>query len=154
MEPVVPNGPKLVGVDLNGNEVFQTIRFPSNVALPTTYLNDVRFDLRKGGAGVAYITDSSDKGPNGIIVVNLASGQSRRLLNDHPSTKAEPNFVPTVEGKPLMQRKPGQPPQPLKMGSDGIAISADGDKLFYCPLASHHLYSVSTSALLDEQLTP
>src|SRR4051812_16273295 len=38
--PAVPGGPKLVGVDLKTNQVFKTIAFPSDIALPTTYLND------------------------------------------------------------------------------------------------------------------
>src|SRR4051812_12792780 len=76
--PIIPGGAKLVGVDLASNKVFKTITFPPEVALKTTYLNDVRFDLRKGKAGVAYITDSSGQGPNGILVVDLATGQSRR----------------------------------------------------------------------------
>lgn len=152
-EPVVPGGPKLVGIDLATNRVFQTIRFPPDVVLPTTYLNDIRFDLRKGEDGVAYITDSSDKGANGIIVVDLASGKSHRRLHDHPSTKPEPNFLPFVEGQPMMQRKAGQPPQHLTLGSDGIAIGSDGNRLFYCPLAARRLYSVDTDALLNESLT-
>lgn len=150
--PTSPGGPKLIGVDLKQNRIFQTILFPQNVALPTTYLNDIRFDLRRGKAGMAFITDSSDKGPNGIIVVDLASGRSWRKLNDHPSTKSVPNFLPTVEGQPLMNRPPNQPPSPIKLGSDGIAISADGKRLFYCPLASRRLYSVSVDALVNEQL--
>src|SRR5205085_5953124 len=62
--PILLGGAKLVGVDLKTNKVFKTIAFPESVALKTTYLNDVRFDLRRGKAGVAYITDSSLKGPN------------------------------------------------------------------------------------------
>lgn len=38
------------------------------------------------------------------------------------------------------------------MGSDGIAISATGERLYYCPLASRKLYSVSTEALIDRSL--
>ncbi|MDB5773595.1 MAG: gluconolactonase [Burkholderia sp.] len=34
------------------------------------------------------------------------------------------------------------------MGADGIAISADVARLFYCPLGSRRLYSVSTEALI------
>lgn len=150
--PTSPGGPKLIGVDLKQNRIVKKILFPQNVALPTTYLNDIRFDLRRGQAGMAFITDSSDKGPNGIIVVDLASGKSWRRLNDHPSTKAEPNFLPTVEGRPLLNRPPNKPPSPLKLGSDGIAISADGKRLFYCALASRRLYSVSVDALANEQL--
>ena len=97
--PTVPDGPKLMAVDLKTNRVWKTIAVPPNVALKTTYLNDIRFDLRRGTGGMAFITDSSDKGPNGIIVVDLASGQSWRRLHDHASTKAERNFVPIVEGK-------------------------------------------------------
>nr|WP_322710862.1 L-dopachrome tautomerase-related protein [Nostoc sp. ChiSLP03a]MDZ8212005.1 L-dopachrome tautomerase-related protein [Nostoc sp. ChiSLP03a] len=151
--PTSYGGPKLIGVDLKQNRIFQTILFPQEVALPTTYLNDVRFDLRRGKSGMAFITDSSDKGANGIIVVDLASGKSWRRLNDHPSTKAEPNFLPSVEGQPLMSRPANQPPNYIKLGSDGIAISADGKRLFYCPLASRKLYSVSVDALSNQQMT-
>lgn len=151
--PTSYGGPKLIGVDLNQNRIFKTILFPQNVALPTTYLNDVRFDLRRGKAGMAFITDSSDKGPNGIIVVDLDSGRSWRKINDHPSTKAVKDFLPSVEGQPIMNRPPNQPPTPIKLGTDGIAISADRKRLFYCPLAGRRLYSVSVDALANEQLS-
>ncbi|TCB98494.1 gluconolaconase [Micromonospora zingiberis] len=148
-EPTVPGGPKLVRIDLSTDTVAQVITFPPEVALPTSYLNDVRFDLRRGAAGLAYVTDSADGAPNGIIVVDLASGTSWRRLNDHPSTKAEPlaNFRPVVEGRPFLVRPPQGPPQPVGVGADGIAISADGSRLYYCALASRRWYSVATDAL-------
>lgn len=95
-QPTKTGGPKLVCVDLAGDTVRQTIVFPPDVALPTTYLNDVRFDLCRGSDGMAFITDSSDQGPNGIIVVDLGSGRAWRRLHDRPSTKAErpPQFRP------------------------------------------------------------
>lgn len=153
--PIVSKAaPKLVCVDLATNKTIKTIRFDtSDAVLPTTYLNDIRFDLRKGAEGVAYITDSSASGPNAIIVVDLASGQSRRVLNGHPSVSPEPLFTATVEGKDLKQRKPGEPPMHIRLGADGIAISADGSRLYYCPLAARRLYSVSTDALLNADLS-
>ncbi len=153
--PVVPGGAKLVGVDLTTNKVFKSIPVPADVALPTTYLNDVRFDLTRGKAGVAYVTDSSTDGPNAIIVIDLDSGACRRRLNDHPSTKADGNFLPLVEGRPLLQRKPGQAPKAMTFGADGIAISSDGKHLYYCPLSSRRLYRVPTAALLaDGEIDP
>ena len=151
--PTSPGGPKLVGVDLNTNRVTKKIIFPANVALPTTYLNDVRFDLQRGPEGMAFITDSSSSGPNGIIVVDLASGKSWRRLHDHPSTRPDPQFVPVTEGQILQMRIPGRPPARFEVGSDGIAISADGKTLYYCPLTSRHLYSVSVDALVDASKT-
>lgn len=146
---VKPNGGKLIAVDLSTNQITKKIIFPPEVALTTTYLNDVRFDLHRGAEGMAFITDSSSAGANGIIVVDLASGKSWRRLNDHPSTKPDPAFVPVVEGQILQMRIPRQPPQRFAVGADGIAISPDGKTLYYCPLTSRHLYSVSVDALAD-----
>jgi sugar lactone lactonase YvrE len=150
-----PGGPKLVCVDLESDEVSQTILLEPDAALPTSYLNDVRFDLRHGSAGVAYITDSSDSGPNGLIVVDLASGQAWRRLHDHPSTKALPpeEMVPAVEGRVFAERSADAAPKPVTMGADGIALSADGERLWYCPLISRRWYSVSTAALRDRGST-
>jgi sugar lactone lactonase YvrE len=149
-QPTQYGGPKLLCVDLTIDRVVKTILFPQDVAFPTSYLNDVRFDLRRGG-GIAYITDSAPGGPNGIVVVDLVSGEGWRRLHEHPSTKAESphHFLPVVEGQPLFERPPDGPPKPLRFGSDGIAISADGGRLYYCPLMSRRLYSVPTEVLAD-----
>jgi sugar lactone lactonase YvrE len=153
-QPTQQGGPKLVCVDLATDQVAQTILFDPEVALSTTYLNDIRFDLRHGDAGFAYITDSSDQGANGIIVVDLASGEAWRKLHDHPSTKAVPraDMVPMAEGRVFAERTAGEPAKQVTMGSDGIAISHDGERLWYCPLISRRWYSVSTAALRDRTL--
>jgi sugar lactone lactonase YvrE len=154
-QPTKYGGPKLVCIDLKTDQVSKKILFPQDVALPTTYLNDVRFDLRRGSEGMAFITDSAQSGPNGIIVVDLASGDSWRRLHDHPSTKAEElqTFLPIVEGRPFLEQQPdGSVKHGASMGSDGIAISADGARLYYCPLGSRNLYSVATDGLADRSL--
>lgn len=143
---------KLVAIDLRTDQVVRTIVIPPSVALDSTYLNDVRFDLRAGQEGVAYITDSSLTGPGGIIVVDLASGRSWRRLTGHPSTSADPGFTAIVEGEPLAQRSPGQAPRPFRVASDGIALSADGKTLYYSPLTSRHLYAVPTALLRDRRV--
>ena len=148
-------GPKLICVDLETNKVIKKILFSQAVALPTTYLNDIRFDLRRGDEGMAFITDSSQKGSNGIIVVDLASGESWRKLNDHQSTKPEglQTFLPFVEGRPFLeQQQDGTVKHGASMGADGIAISSDGSRLFYCPLGSRRLYSVATDTLSDRDI--
>ena len=145
----LPGAPKLVCVDLGTNRVQRVYHFPESVAHATTYLNDVRFDLTRGKRGYAFLTDSGAKGPNGIIVLDLASGQSWRRLNDAPSTKAEPGYVPVVEGQKLMMRTRYGHPEPAKLGSDGIAIVPSQDRLYFCPLTSPRLYSVPISMLID-----
>jgi len=148
--PNVPGGPKLVCMDLRTNTITRNISFPRSVVTPGTYLNDIRFDLRRGKAGMAFITDSGAKSPNGIILVDLATGRSSRRLGGHPSVKPVVNFRPVVEGQVLMERKHGLSPQSVKFASDGIAIGDDGRTLYYCPLASRKLYSVSIGAMADQ----
>lgn len=121
---------------------------------PESYLNDVRFDLRILTQGVAYITDSSDEGFNGIVVVDLDSGTSWRRLDGHNSTRATPRFVPSVSGMPIrLKRNETDTPGYITTGSDGLAISSDGLRLYYCPLASRRLYSVSTRILAAPSAT-
>jgi sugar lactone lactonase YvrE len=147
----VPGGAKLVAVDLATNKAVKTIVLSADTVLPTTYINDVRFDLRQGKAGIAYITDSSVSGPGGVIVVDLDSGESWRKLTGHPSTSPDPSFIPVVEGERLAVREKGKAPAPFNVASDGIAISPDGATLYFCALSSRHLFSVPTSLLLDRK---
>ncbi|MFL8937226.1 L-dopachrome tautomerase-related protein [Rossellomorea oryzaecorticis] len=150
-EPI-KGGAKLVAVDLKTNTIRRVYTFTEDVVLPTTYLNDVRFDFRVGKAGYAYITDSSSKGPGAIIVVDLESGNAFRRLNGANSTSPDPYFLPKVEGEILMNRNKDGSTSPFRLASDGIAISPDGKVLFYCPLSSRHLYSISTEALRDRTI--
>jgi sugar lactone lactonase YvrE len=149
MGPTSYGGPKLIAIDLNTDKEVKKIVFPQDVALKTSYLNDVRFDLRRGKEGMAFITDSSAQTP-AIIIVDLASGKAWRRLGNHPSTHPDPNFVPVIEGELFANVENGKAVARLKAGSDGIAISQDGKTLYYCPLSSRHLYSVSVDALADQ----
>lgn len=152
-KPPIQGGAKLVAVDLATNKVVKTIVFPADVILNTTYVNDVRFDLTKGAEGVAYLTDSSLTGPGGIIVLDLATGKAFRRLNGDPSTSADKDFVGVIDGQKFMNRPKDGKPSKIQIASDGIAISPDGETLYYSAVSGRHLYSVPTAALLDEKIS-
>jgi sugar lactone lactonase YvrE len=148
--PPIKGGAKLVAVDLGTNKVIKTIVFAAPALLPTSYVNDVRFDFRYGKEGIAYLTDSSANGPGGIIVADLASGEAWRKLTGDPSTGVDSSMIAITEGEALTTDGPGGKRMPLHIASDGIAISADGATLYYSPLSSRHLYSVPTALLRDK----
>lgn len=117
----------MICVDFNTNKVIKKILFPSSVGLPTIYLNNVRFDLSRDSEVLALITDSSQSGPNGIIVVDLKTDESWRQISNHPSTKAEDikNFRPILEGKSfVIVQNDGPLNHCANMGIDSSAISS------------------------------
>ncbi len=138
-EKILPGGPKLVRIDLATNRVTKVIHFDETVALQGTYLNDIRFspDGRTG-----YITDSGTRGA--IIVVDLQAGTAFRALDGDPSTQVEKDVTVTTDGRPL-RRPDGRQPA---FAADGIALSNDGETLFYQALTGRSLYSVPTASLV------
>ncbi len=139
---VVSGGAKLVKVNLKSETIDQIFRFDATVAPADSYLNDVRIDTEKQ---VAYLTDS---GAGALIVLDLKTGKSRRLLDDHPSTHSEGATL-IIEGKKWL-RPDGSKPQ---VHADGIALDANGGYLYYQALTSRSLYRIATSWLLDEGLS-
>jgi sugar lactone lactonase YvrE len=143
MEGVVSGGAKLVKIDLKTNKVIQDIVFPDSVAPKKSYLNDVRIDTRNG---FAFITDS---GIGGLVVVDLKSGQARRVLQNHPSTKAEPAVALVIEGVKLVDPKTGEP---VQVHSDGIAYDKAGGVIYYQALAGRTLYRIPVPDLENVNL--
>lgn len=137
--------PKLLAFSANGT-VLQKIVFPTSVVFADSYLNDVRFDLRpnvtSGGKGVAYLTDSSLEGRNGIVVVDSGTGQSWRHLNGVEQVRPDTGFKSSYNGQPFLPLYPdqiglgqGQYGQ-LRFGADGIAISQGESRTWHMELMS------------------
>ncbi|MGI8507699.1 MAG: SMP-30/gluconolactonase/LRE family protein [Gemmatimonadaceae bacterium] len=141
---LVQGGPKLVRIDLASNTVAQTIAFDETSAPQGTYLNDVRFSH---DGKQAYITDSGVRGA--IIVVDLQTGKARRTLDGHPSTQMEKDVVVKTDGKPLHQTDG----RPVAFSADGIAMSPDGQTLYWQALTGKTLYRIPTAALDNAQLS-
>jgi sugar lactone lactonase YvrE len=140
VDGLVPGGPKLVRIDLATDRVAQVIRFGQDVAIPGSYLNDVRFS--KDGKH-AFLTDAGQRGA--LVVVELASGKARRVLDGHPSTQPEKGVVVKTDGKPL--RYPDG--RPVLFAADSIALSSDGAWLYWKALTGTTLYRIRTAALTD-----
>lgn len=145
METVVPGQAKLVKVDLTKNKVIKTYRFDDTIVPSKAYLNDVRVDT---ATGHAFITES---GTGALIVLDLATGKARRLLDTHSSTKAEKGLPLIVDGIEVINPATGQAPQ---IHADGIALDREGGWLYYHALTGRTLYRIKTAHLIDPSLTP
>lgn len=139
----VPGGPKLVRIDLASNRVVQAIRFGQDVAIPGSYLNDVRFSP---DGRLAFLTDSGQRGA--LVVVDLASGAARRVLDGHPSTQPERGVTVETDGRTL--RYPDG--RDVRIAADSIALSGDGAWLYWKPLMGTTLYRIPSAVLATRGL--
>lgn len=137
---VLPGAAKLTRHDLATGD-RKTWFFDESVTPRAGYLNDVRVDTE---TRTAYMTDSGD---GALVVLDLDAGRARRLLDDHPSTGAEPIDI-TIEGTPW--KRGGQTPQ---VHADGIALSPDRRWIYYQALTGRTMYRVPTAALRDATLS-
>jgi sugar lactone lactonase YvrE len=137
MGAVVSHGPKVVRISLQENRVTRVYPLGSDVVKRESYLNDIRIDTKNN---VAYLTDS---GAGAIIVLDTESGEAHRVLDGDESTKPEDGVAIGVNGKPVVTAD-GKPP---RIAADSIALSHDGEYLYYKPLTGAAVYRVKTSAL-------
>ncbi len=133
-------GVKLVKIDLGTDKVVQVIAFDTVAAPQGSYLNDVRVSP---DGRTAYLTDSGQQGA--LLVVDVASGRTRRVLDGDPRTQPEPGVVPMADGHEL--RRPDR--RPPAFAADGIALDARGEWLYWQALVGRTLYRAPTSALLN-----
>lgn len=136
---------KLVLWDLNTNKMIDSIKIPNEIAsYRTSFLNDLVVDNKNG---FVYITDSgngagwSSPVVGGIVVYNMKTKTFRRVLDRHFSTQDFPGFRFEIVHRPVFKDRP------LKLGSDGIALSADRLTLYYCPVTGRNLYAIDTARL-------
>ncbi|UPL48768.1 major royal jelly family protein [Hymenobacter sublimis] len=139
----VPGGPKLVKIDPKTDKVMQNISIPESVASRKSYLNDVRVDTQNQ---YAYITES---GVGSLVVVDLKSGKSRKLLAQHPTMMADTTLNIKADGHELIDPSGNK----ARFNADGIALSQDLQYLYWKPLTSYKLYRIKTEALRNPALS-
>lgn len=127
--------PRLHQFDISSGRLVRSYTFPPEVSSGDSYLNDVRIDTQRE---VAYLTDSQ---AGGLVIVDLKSGSSRKVLKDHPSTHADADHLMVMGRRFDMQ-----------VQADGIALTPDRQTLYWSALTGHSLWRIPTEALLDPRL--
>lgn len=135
--PLAPHGVKLVRIDLATNAVTRVYDL-GVVTRPWSFVDDLRFN-----GPHAYLTDAGDPG---LIVLDLASGQGRRVLDGHPSTVAQTPL--RAEGRELRDANG----DPVNIHADQLEISPDGRWFYYQP-SNGRLARVETRWLDDASAT-
>jgi sugar lactone lactonase YvrE len=138
--------PRLLAFDIATRKLVHQYDFPSEVAGFGSMLNDFNVDA---AARYIYIAETSPVFQNpAIVVYDTQQKKSRRLLERHASVLAEKLYVQVGQRRMML---PGNL-LPLRIAVDSIALSRDGQWLYYGAVSGSRMYRVRTSDLLDESL--
>jgi sugar lactone lactonase YvrE len=140
--------PQLVGWDSQQNILHKTISL-ADVTPTGSFINDLRIDET---TQTAFITDPAGGDNAALIVVDLESGEARRVLEGHYSVTPEPIDL-FVEGNPLLIRTQERTYQRPHVGVDAIALDPNNEWLYYGALHGTSLYRIRTADLTDSSLT-
>ena len=117
-EPAVKGAGRVIQVDLKTNQLIQVFLL-GEALKEKSYVDDIRFNGPQ-----AYLTDA---GEPGLIVLDLTSGDARRVLDGDPSTKDQRPL--RADGK-IMYDKDGTQ---RFSHADQLEVSPDGKFLYYLP---------------------
>jgi sugar lactone lactonase YvrE len=147
--------PKLVSWDTVQNRLHKIIYLtPPTINLPITYpdsvfVNDLAVDRTHD---TVYISHSATPEKSGIIVVDLATGLARDVLQGHSSVKPEDVHL-VINNRVLNYTMPDAGKLNLLIGVNPIALDAKDEWLYYAPMNGKSLYRIRTEDLRNTQLS-
>ncbi len=124
----VEGAPKIFAYDLRNNTLTKIYTLDKLSYKTNSYINDLRVDKQKNKI---YCTDS---GAGGLVILDLETGKSKRILDNHISTVAETDHL-MINGEKWENT----------VHSDGIALDEGMNKLYYHSLTGYSLYTVDTN---------
>lgn len=140
------NPGRLLAFDLATGRVVHEFVFPRAIAGLGSHLND--FQVSADGRFI-YIAEASIFGLTpALIVYDVAKQSARRLLEGHASVMPE-NWVPVVQGvvmKPFGLFS-------IRPGVDSIALSREGEWLYFAAVNASTMYRVRSADLRNEALS-
>jgi sugar lactone lactonase YvrE len=140
--------PKLVGWDTKANKLHQVILLPTPIAPKDEFVNDFAVDTRHNHI---FISDPAGGANAALIVVNLATGKARRVLEGHASVIAE-NVDLVIDKIPVQVKdKSGKLVRP-HIGVNPITEDLDNEWVYFGPMHGLSLYRIKADDLVNEKL--
>jgi sugar lactone lactonase YvrE len=136
---------KIVGWDTENDQLYQVIYLPQPIIPEDSFLNDLAVDLDHSAI---YLTDTAGGNNSALIVVDLITGFSRRVLEGDVSTR--PEDIPLI----VDERVINVAGKPAQVGANPITVDPNNEWVYYAPMSGTSLYRIATADLLDLALTP
>jgi len=147
--------PRVIGWNTVDERRLRALRIPATVLRNNSFLSALAVDRAHQ---VAFVADRSRADWTGdshpaLLVVSLESGETRRLLEDHPAL--EPDAVPiVVDRRQVAHRELDGTVERLRLGVSSLSLDPAGTFLHLAPLNGATVWRVRVADLLDTALGP
>lgn len=142
--------PKLVGWDTRSDKLHRVIYLPEPITPKNAFVNDFTVDSRHNRI---FIVDPAAGANAAIIIVDLATGAARRVLEGHPSVAPEKIDL-FIDGRPIeTQDADGRRKRP-RIGVNPITEDLENEWVYFGPMHATSLYRIKAADLADESLDP
>ncbi|MEM8591910.1 MAG: L-dopachrome tautomerase-related protein [Pseudomonadota bacterium] len=135
---------RVVGWNTNTEELHAIYYIGQPAARPFSFLNDLAVDRENEAI---YISDTANHVESAIIVVDLETGRTRRVLEGSQFTRAE-DIPMIIDGNEILLGG-----NPAKIGVNPISIDPTNTWVYFAPMTATSMYRISTADLLDESLS-
>ena len=131
---------RLVAWDTRSEKLHRIIYLAKPVIADHSFLNDLAIDLKNN---TIYIADT---GTAALIIVDLSTGQTRRVLEGSEFTSAE-DIDMVIDGKLIEMNA-----QPARLGVNPITIDPQNNYLYWGAMSGRAIYRIKTEYLNNAQL--
>jgi len=145
--------PKLVGWDTGTDSLASNIPILENVVASNSFLQEFALDEDRGVAIIADMTLGNLAGETrpALIVVDLETGEARRLLEGH-QTSLPPEIPVEINGQRLTNLREDGTTVNLRFGLNPIAIDPVFEWVYYGTISGNGLYRVPAAMLAEPEV--
>ena len=140
--------PKLVAWDTRQDRLHKVIILPEPVTPADAFVNDLAIDETHDSI---YISDPAGGDNAALIVVDISSGDARRVLQGHPSVVPE-DLDLIIAGEAVEIRQADGATVRPRVGANPIALDTGNEWLYYGPMHGTSLYRIRVGDLLDTDI--
>lgn len=140
--------PKVVAWDTRTDTLHRVIHIPPPATRPGSFHNDLAVDLVNQSL---YIADIGGEDGPGIVVVDLVTGQSRRVLEGHASVQAQ-DVPMVIDGQPVRLLTGDGEVVEARVGLNPITIDPTYTWVYFGAMHGADLYRIRARDLADADL--
>lgn len=141
--------PKLLGWDTQNNILKAVHYLPDEASVENSFHQDFAIDEVRRKAFIADMSRGGviDDSNPAIVVVDLDTGQARRVLEGHESLQPQAGQTMIAEGEPLTFTDEQGNTSPVELGLNPIAIDAQNEWVYFSTVHPGTLYRIPAEVL-------